>query len=105
MSEKASEALQGRKRSGKKAVTPEEKAGAAKTRAAEKEKAEQMKPELILQFQGADTDLNALAAEAEAEFRAIKKRTAITSLKLYVKPEERMAYYVVNEKHTGSIAF
>lgn len=103
MSEKASEALQGRKRSGKKAVTPEEKAGAAKTRAAEK--AEQMKPELILQFQGADTDLNALAAEAEAEFRAIKKRTAITSLKLYVKPEERMAYYVVNEKHTGSIAF
>ena len=29
----------------------------------------------------------------------------ITDLKLYVKPEERTAYYVVNEKFRGSISF
>lgn len=105
MSEKVSEDLQGKKKSGRKAMTPEEKATAAKARAAEKVKAEQMKPELIMQFQGADTDLGALVEAAKAEFRAVKKRTPITSLKLYVKPEERTAYYVVNEKHTGSVAF
>lgn len=105
MSEKASGDLQGKKKSGRKVMTPEEKAAAAKTRAAEKEKAEQMKPEVIMQFQGIDTDLDALVEAAKAEFRAVKKRTPITSLKLYVKPEERKAYYVVNEKHTGSVAF
>lgn len=105
MSEKTSEDLQAKKKTGRKTMTPEEKAAAAKARAAEKAKADQMKPELILQFQGAETDLNALVEAAKADFRAVKKRTPITGLKLYVKPEEQTVYYVVNETHTGSIPF
>lgn len=105
MSEKTSENLQAKKKAGRKAMTPEEKAAAAKARAAEKAKADQMKPELVMQYQGADTDLGALVEAAKADFRAIKKRTPITSLKLYVKPEEQKAYYVVNETYTGSVPF
>ena len=42
---------------------------------------------------------------AKAEFRQAKKRTPITGLRLYIKPEERTAYYVVNEKYTGSVSY
>ena len=42
---------------------------------------------------------------AKSGFRQEKKRTPITDLKLYVKPEERTAYYVVNETFNGSVAF
>lgn len=103
MSEKKNEGLQEKKKPGRKAMTPKEKEAAAKARAAEKAKADQMKPELILQYQGADMDLGALTEAAKADFRAQKKRTLITSLKLYIKPEEQTAYYVVNEEYTGSV--
>lgn len=70
-----------------------------------KPKADSLKPVVVLQFQGAEVDLDTLVEAAKADFRQAKKRTPITELKLYVKPEERMAYYVVNEKHNGSIAY
>lgn len=77
---------------------------AARTRAA-KPKAEALKPTVVVQFQGSEVDLDALVEAAKADFRQEKKRTAITDLKLYVKPEEHTAYYVINEKHNGSVAF
>lgn len=105
MSEKKNEGLQEKKKPGRKAMTPKEKEAAAKARAAEKAKADQMKPELILQYQGADMDLGALTEAAKTDFHAQKKRILITSLKLYIKPEEQTAYYVVNETYTGSVTF
>lgn len=50
-------------------------------------------------------ELDALVEAAKADFRQAKKRTPVTGLKLYVKPEERMAYYVINEKFNGSVSF
>lgn len=82
-----------------------EKKPAAKTRAAGKAKAETLKPTVVVQFQGSEVDLDALVEAAKADFRQNKKRTSITDLKLYVKPEEHTAYYVINEKHNGSVAF
>lgn len=82
-----------------------EKKPAAKTRAAGKAKAETLKPTVVVQFQGSEVDLDALVEAAKADFRQGKKRTSITDLKLYVKPEEHTAYYVINEKHNGSVAF
>lgn len=105
MSDKTNEEMTVKKAAGRKAKAPEEKAAAAKARAAEKEKAEQMKPEVIIQYQGGETALDALVEAAKEAFRAEKKRTRITELKLYVKPEEGAAYYVVNGKHKGMIAF
>ncbi len=83
-----------------------EKKSTTRARKESKPKADDsLKPVVVLQFQGTEVDLDALVEAAKADFRQAKKRTPITELKLYVKPEERMAYYVVNEKHNGSIAY
>ena len=94
-----------KKKSGRKPMTAAEKEAAAKARAQEKAKAENLKPEFIVQYQGADVELAALAEAAKADFRQTRKRTLITDLKLYVKPEEHTVYYVVNGSFTGSIAY
>ena len=92
-------------RGGRKPMTPEEKAAAAETRAAEKAKADSMKPEVVLQYQGDDIAMDALIEAAKSDFRTNKKRTLITGLKMYVKPEDHMAYYVINDKFEGKISF
>lgn len=94
-----------KKRGGRKPMTAEEKAAAAKARAESKAKADNLKPTVIVQFQGAEVDLDTLVEAAKADFRQEKKRTPITDLKLYVKPEERTAYYVVNGKFNRSVAY
>ena len=94
-----------KKKGGRKPMTAEEKVSAAKARAESKAKADSLKPTVIVQFQGSEVDLDTLVEAAKADFRQEKKRTPITDLKLYVKPEERMAYYVVNEKHSGSVSY
>ena len=94
-----------KKKGGRKPMTAEEKASAAKARAESKAKADSLKPTVIMQFQGTEVEMDALVEAAKADFRQEKKRTPITDLKLYVKPEERVAYYVVNEKFNGSVAF
>lgn len=93
------------KRRGRKPMTPEERVAAAKLRAAEKEKAANLKPELFLQYQGCDMNMAELVEAAKADFHKEKKRTLITDLKLYIKPEERMAYYVVNGDYEGKVSF
>ena len=105
MSEKVNEELKGKKRPGRKAMTPGEKEAASKARAVKKKQADRMKPEIILQFHGTDISMDDLVEAAKQDFRAVKKRTPITSLSLYVKPEEKAAYYVVNEGYTGSVIF
>ena len=92
-------------RGGRKAMSPEEKEAAAKARALEKEKAQNMRPEIFVQYQGGEISMEALVEAAKENFHEGKKRTLITSLKVYVKPEERTAYYVVNETFEGKIPF
>ena len=95
----------GKKRGGRKPMTAEEKAAMAKARAESKAKADNLKPTVIVQFQGSEVELDTLVEAAKADFRQEKKRTPITDLKLYVKPAERMAYYVLNEKYNGSVSY
>ena len=92
-----------KRRGGRKPMTVEEKEAAAKIRVAEKAKADNLKPAYILQYQDAEISLDDLADAAKTAFRAEKKRTLITELKLYVKPEERAAYYVVNGTFSGKL--
>lgn len=101
----ANEESKEKKKPGRKPMTEQEKAAAAKARAAEKAKADNLKPELFLQYQGGETGLDTLVEAAKAEFRTAKKRTLITDLKLYVKPEEHIAYYVINGSYEGKISF
>lgn len=93
------------KKPGRQPMTPEEKAAAAKARAEEKEKAANLKPELVIQYQGGEVDMAALVEAAKADFHSTKKRTLVTALKLYVKPEESTAYYVINESCEGKISY
>ena len=96
---------EGKKKPGRKPMTPEQREAAAKARAQEKAKAENLRPEFVVQYQGVDIDLATLAETAKEEFRQTKKRTLITEMKLYVKPEEHTVYYVINGSFTGSIAY
>ena len=60
--------------------------------------------EMFLQFQEGQWELSAVKEQVVAAYVAEGHRvSAIKSLSLYVKPEEKKAYYVVNEKATGSI--
>lgn len=92
-------------RGGRKAMSPEEKEAAAKARALEKEKAQNMRPEVFVQYQGGEISVDALTEAAKEAFHAEKKRTLVTGLRLYVKPEEKAAYYVINGEHEGKITF
>lgn len=94
-----------KKKPGRKPMTEKEKEASAKLRAAEKEKAANLKPELLIQYQGDEVNTADLVEAAKADFRALKKRVLVTDLKLYIKPEERMAYYVINETYHGKIPF
>ena len=64
-----------------------------------------MKPEIVVQYQGGEIDMAALVEAAKVDFHKEKKRTLVTSLKLYVKPEERMAYYVINGSYEGKVPY
>lgn len=91
------------KKPGRKPMTEAQKAEAAKQRETMKKAAENMKPELTLQYQDSETDVMALVEAAKADFKVTHKRTPITSLKLYLKPEDGAAYYVINESASGKI--
>ena len=92
-------------KTGRKTMSPEEKEAAAKARALEKEKARNMRPEIFVQYQGGEVGMDALTEAVKASFHGEKKRTLITSLKMYVKPEEHTVYYVVNETIEGKLPF
>lgn len=94
-----------KRKPGRQPMTDEEKEAAAKVRAEEKERAENLKPEIVVQYRGGEMDMAALVEAAKADFHKEKKRTLITALKLYVKPEEHMAYYVINGSHEGKIPY
>lgn len=93
------------KKKGRKVMTAEEKAAAAKVRAEKKAKEDNLRPAVIVQYQEVEVDTAELIEKAKAAFKAEKKRTRITDLKLYVKPEDKAAYYVINDKFNGKVDF
>ena len=93
------------RRGGRKPYTEEQKAEATRKRAEKKAQAENLAPVVLVQYQDAEADVNALVEAAKSDFKAVKKRTRITALNLYIKPEERAAYYVVNGDFNGKVSF
>ena len=60
--------------------------------------------EMILQFQEGQWDLSAVKEQVLAAYAAEGHRvSAIKKLSIYLKPEERKAYYVINDKATGDV--
>ena len=89
-----------------KAAEPKKAAKAAAPKKAAKAAApaaEKME-EIVIQYGVMEWKGAELMERAKAAYVAEGHRAAgIKSVSLYVKPEERKAYYVVNEKTTGSI--
>jgi len=83
-----------------------EKAERAKAKAEEKKKADSMKPAVLIQYQNTEINVDALVEAAKDDFKGDRKRAPrVTSMRLYIKPEEYTAYYVINEEAEGKISF
>ena len=64
-----------------------------------------VKSTVYLEFYGKQLDQAALVKTAKSIWtKSGKKAAELNSLKLYVKPEENMVYYVFNEDETGSFS-
>ena len=82
---------------------PPKRAAAKRTTAAKKE----VKKTSFLQYAGKEVDLDSLYEQVKTIWTKEmgKKAGDLKDIKLYVKPEEFAAYYVINEEITGSIDF
>lgn len=85
---------------------PGRKPGAKNTAKADKTEAKKVekKDEVFVQFAGEEFVVEEVMEKAKAAYVAEGHRvSAIKSVRLYIKPEERKAYYVINDKAAGSI--
>ena len=89
------------KKTAEKAVAAVEKT-AAKTRTKKKAALE----EVILEYRGMQVNVEALLADAKADWIANgHKEKDYVSCKLYLKPEDSAAYYVINDEHMGKVEY
>lgn len=90
-----------------KAETAAKKVEKAKTtvkKAAKKTVKEPAKTEFIVEFQGNAASVANLEDKVKAQFVAEGHRAGcIKTLNIYIKPEDYKAYYVINDKFTGSV--
>ena len=71
-------------------------AGVPRRRRAAPKKAHTPPVEIHLQVGGQDYDCAAIVEQARAHYRASHK-TGIHTCRVYIKPEEQAAYYVINK--------
>lgn len=95
----------GRKPGSKNAVkTINKDTEAKKGKKAEKSEKAEKQEEVYLQFAGEEIDVEEVMEKARTAYVSEGHRaSSIKSLRLYIKPEEHKAYYVINEKAAGSI--
>ncbi len=76
-------------------------------RAAPKQTAkDKLEKEVLIQYGGSEWNVAGLEEKAIAAYVAEgHRRGRIKKLTVYLKPEERKIYYVVNDKTTGSTEF
>lgn len=90
-----------------KAETAAKKVEKAKTTAkktVKKAVKEPAKTEMIVEFQGNAASVASLEDKVKAQFVAEGHRAGcIKTLNIYIKPEDYKAYYVINDKFTGSV--
>ena len=54
-------------------------------------------PEIYVQFASHQHDCSALVERCKEDFKSKHPSTMIRSCKLYIKPEDSMVYYVIND--------
>ena len=88
------------KKTTKTAANTEEKATTEKTTT---KKAADKKAELFVQFSGMEFSYDDILEKVKADYIAKSGKKTISSIKIYLKPEEKMAYYVANEKFADAV--
>lgn len=86
----------------------EKKADKKETKAVKEVKTEKRatktQAQVYIQYLGAEYDIDEIKAAVKAAYEAEGHRvSSIKSLNLYIKPEEKKAYYVINDKAVGSV--
>ena len=105
VSEQASDAA--KEVSEKAVAAAKESAGKAKEsvkKAAAKRTKKPVK-KVSLQYYGNEIDVDNLTDRAIAQFGATYPEIAVREVKLYLKPEDNAAYYVINDVYTGKVDF
>ncbi len=83
---------------------PGRKPGSKNTTTKTETKKVEKKDEVFVQFAGEEFVVEDVMDKAKAAYVAEGHRAcAIKSVRLYIKPEERKAYYVINDKAAGCI--
>lgn len=76
----------------------------SKNKAAKPEKKEVSHPEIFIQFGPGEASVGNVVERIRNEYVEQGHRlSSIKSLKVYLKPEDRSAYYVINEKVAGRV--
>ena len=57
----------------------------------------------VIQFQGNEFTEADCLTKAKAGFKKAYKNVELTSINIYIKPEEHKIYYVANEDKVGSV--
>ena len=94
------EPVQERKKPGRKPKTEQVKTEAVQPR---QEQAEKETTTVFVQYAGLESEVGSLTKAALADFKASHKNADVTSLNLYIKPEDHAAYYVINGEFTGKV--
>lgn len=83
---------------------PAKKTTARKTTTKRTTKKKEVQPEVYIQFSGNESVVDVITKKAKDQFIAEgHKEEDIKSLKIYLKPEDNAAYYVVNEENAGKV--
>ena len=87
------------------AKTKKETAVVAETKETAKKATVKKTREVYLQWYGKEVQLSSITARIEEMWKKEMKRkiSELVDLKVYVKPEEGKAHYVINGEITGSI--
>lgn len=93
-----------KKEAAKKETTAKKTAKKSPAKKTEIKKTEKVE-EIYLQFHGEEIFTKEILEKAKQAYIAEGHReSSIKSIRLYIKPEEGMAYYVINEKIAGGVA-
>lgn len=94
----AKEVKDDKKKTGRKPST------STKAKAAKPAKKEVSQPEIFIQYGPGESSVGAVVERIRNEYVEQGHRlSSIKSLKVYLKPEDRSAYYVINDKVAGRV--
>ncbi|MCD7982106.1 MAG: DUF6465 family protein [Clostridiales bacterium] len=60
---------------------------------------------IVIQYLGDEISEEVLTERALAQFAATEGAVSVKSITLYIKPEDKAAYYVINDQYTGCVEF